>query len=112
MKVSDASTGNLIGYLVDISIDGFKLDCDKPLTVGKDYRLYIELSPDIASKTSMIFTAKCVWVQPDNISPNAFKLGFQISSIAPADATIFQRMFEKYAESKPHQEDNRGSFRQ
>jgi|WetSurMetagenome_2_1015567.scaffolds.fasta_scaffold907384_2 hypothetical protein len=106
MKVTDAITGNLIGYLVDISASGFKLDSEKPLPVRKEFRLHLDLTGDIASKSSLVFTARSVWSQPDHIDPTAFKAGFQIVSIGSSDAVIFQRMFERYASSKPRTNQN------
>ncbi len=111
MKVTEAATGNLVGYLADISTGGFKLDSEKELVIGREYRLQIDLTPDIANKTSMLFSAKCMWIQPDNVNPNAFKVGFKITQMAPSDAIIFQRMFEKYALAKPNRT-KLGSYRQ
>jgi tryptophanyl-tRNA synthetase len=109
MKVTDAATGNLIGYLVDISTGGFKLDSEKSVPVGKDFRLHLELTGDIANKSSLIFSARSIWCQPDPIDPTAFKVGFQIIGLGSGDATIFQRMYEKYAASKPNRNQNYGS---
>jgi tryptophanyl-tRNA synthetase len=109
MKVTDAATGNLIGYLVDISTGGFKLDSEKAVPVGRDFRLHLELSGEIANKSSLIFSARSIWCQPDPIDPTAFKVGFQIVGLGSGDSIIFQRMYEKYAASKPNHNQNYGS---
>jgi tryptophanyl-tRNA synthetase len=109
MKVTDAATGNLIGYLVDISTGGFKLDSEKAVPVGRDFRLHLELSGDIANKSSLIFSARSIWCQPDAIDPTAFKVGFQIVGLGSGDSIIFQRMYEKYAASKPNHNQNYGT---
>jgi hypothetical protein len=109
MKVTDAATGNLIGYLVDISTSGFKLDSSKPIPIGKEFRLHLDLTGDIANKSSLIFSARSVWSTPDPIDPLAFKVGFQIVAMGSGDAIIFQRMYEKYAASKPNRNQNYGS---
>jgi hypothetical protein len=96
MQVVDDTTKQTIGYLSDISTGGFKLDCDKRLPVGQDFRLSIQLNSEIADKTSMIFIARAKWCSPDHIDPTAFNVGFEIVNIAPGDMVIFQRMFEKY----------------
>jgi hypothetical protein len=111
MKVTDAATGKLVGYLVDISTGGFKLDSEKPIPVGKEFRLHLDLSGDIANKSSMVFTARSIWSQPDNIDPTGFKVGFQIVAMGTSDAVIFQRMYERYALSKPNRNQNYGSVR-
>jgi hypothetical protein len=96
MQVTDDITKQLVGYLSDISTGGFKLDCDKQLPIGQDYRLSIQLTAEIADKTSMIFIARTKWCHPDHIDPTSFNVGFEIINMSPSDALIFQRMFEKY----------------
>jgi hypothetical protein len=96
MQVTDDITKQLVGYLSDISTGGFKLDCDKQLPIGQDYRLSIQLTAEIADKTSMIFIARTKWCHPDHIDPTSYNVGFEIINMSPNDALIFQRMFEKY----------------
>ena len=96
MQVTDDITKQLIGYLSDISTGGFKLDCDKRVAVGQDFRLSIQLTSEIADKTSMAFIARSKWCRPDHIDPTSFNVGFEIINMAPSDMLIFQRMFEKY----------------
>jgi len=96
MQVKDEATKQVVGYLSDISTGGFKLDCPQRLPTGQDFRLLIELTSDIADKTSMIFIARCKWCHPDHIDPTSFNVGFEIVNMAPSDMIIFQRIFEKY----------------
>ena len=94
--VTDDLTKQLVGYLSDISTGGFKLDSPKEIRPGQDFRLQIELTADIADKTSMVFIARSKWSHRDHVDPNTFNVGFEIINISPSDMAIFQRMFEKY----------------
>ncbi len=96
MQVTNDITKELLGYLSDISTGGFKLDSQNQIPPGQDFRLHIELTPDIADKNSMIFIARSRWCHRDHIDPNTFNVGFQIVNMAPGDLVIFQRMFDKY----------------
>lgn len=96
MPVTDDLTKQLVGYLSDISTGGFKLDSPKEIRPGQDFRLQIELTADIADKTSMVFIARSKWSHRDHVDPNTFNVGFEIINISPSDMAIFQRMFEKY----------------
>ncbi len=96
MQVLDASTAKLMGHLSDISAIGFKLDCQAAVPLGKDFQLYINLSKEIADKTTMSFIARSKWCKQDPIDPTTFVVGFQLINISPGDQAIFQRMFEKY----------------
>ncbi len=96
MQVTNDITKELLGYLSDISTGGFKLDSQKQIPPGQDFRLHIELTPDIADKNAMVFIARSRWCRPDHIDPNTFNIGFEIVNMAPGDLVIFQRMFDKY----------------
>lgn len=97
MQVKDEGTKQVIGYLSDISSGGFKLDCPKNIPPGQDFRMHIDLTPDLgAEQTAVVFIARSKWTHPDYVDPNTFNVGFEIVNIAPSDMLIFQRMFEKY----------------
>jgi len=96
MRVLEASTDELVGYLSDISTTGFKLDSQKPLRLNQDYRLKIELTSEIADKTALIFLARSKWCRPDYVDPSTYNVGFEIVNMSSGDLEIFTRMFEKY----------------
>jgi len=96
MQVTDEMNKQLIGYLSDISTGGFRLDCPKQIALGRDIRMHIELTPEVADKNSMVFVARSKWCRPDHVDPNTYNVGFEIINMAPSDMVIFQRMFEKF----------------
>jgi hypothetical protein len=96
MQVTDDLSKQLIGYLSDISTTGFRLDSPKQIPAGKDFRMHIDLTPDVADKHSMVFIARSKWCHPDHVDPNTYNVGFEIINMAPSDMEIFQRMFDKY----------------
>lgn len=100
MQVLDASTTKLVGHLADISDQGFKLDSQHAIPAGKDFRLYINLSRDIADKTLLTFAARSKWCKPDLYDLTSYVVGFEIVNMLPADHIIFHRMFEKYGAKK------------
>ncbi len=96
MQVKEEGTKQVIGYLSDISSGGFKLDCPKNIQPGQDFRMHLDLTPDLSDQTSMVFIARSKWTHPDFVDPNTYNVGFEIINISPSDMIIFQRMFEKY----------------
>lgn len=100
MRVVDDISLQPIGYLSDISATGFRLDCQKELPLNRDYRLRLDLTSDIANKATMSFIARTKWCQQDRLDPLVYNVGFELIHIAPADAEIFQRIFEKYGSSE------------
>ena len=100
MQVTDELSKKLIGYLTDISTGGFRLDTSKQIAAGQDFRMQIQLTPDVADKNSMSFVARSKWCHPDHVDPNTYNVGFEIIQMASGDMMIFQRMFDKYGAEK------------
>jgi hypothetical protein len=100
MRVMDNGTNELVGYLSDISPRGFKLDCLKLLTVGKDYTLRLDLTSEVSDRLFIVFVANVKWSRQDPFDPNSFIVGFQITNIAPRDEEIFNRILEKYGKTE------------
>ena len=96
MLVRDDTTGELVGHWADISPSGFRLETLNPVPQNKDFRFRIDLSSEIARKSSMVFSARSRWCQKDPLDPNLYEVGFQISPLPPDDSMIFKSMFEKY----------------
>jgi hypothetical protein len=96
MRVLDNTAHEHIGYLSDISTRGFKLDSSHPIAANRDFSLRLDLTPEISEKPFIAFTARTKWTRPDPTDPNSFIQGFEIISIAPYDADIFQRIVDKY----------------
>jgi hypothetical protein len=96
MQVTNDLTQEVLGYLSDISTGGFKLDSQKPINPGQDFRVRIELTPEIADKSVMVFIVRSKWCHRDHIDPNSYNVGFEIINMTPSDMAIFQRMFDKY----------------
>ena len=97
MRVVDANTLELIGYLTQISAVGIQLDTEKPLPVDSRFRLRLDLNAEIANKTMMIFNGQTKWCQPDRTEPNSFNVGFEVTLLSRDDSLIFNRIIEKYA---------------
>jgi hypothetical protein len=96
MPVTNDMTKEVLGYLSDISTGGFKLDCQKQIKPGQDFRVRIELTSEIADKNVMVFVARSKWCHTDYIDPNSYNVGFEIVNMASGDMEIFQRMFDRY----------------
>ncbi len=96
MRLMHENTGELVGHLVNISREGFRLESLRPIPVNRDYPLRIELPRDITDKPYMVFVARSKWCKPDKIDPTLFDAGFEIVEMTPGDAEIFRMIFERY----------------
>jgi len=97
MRVLENSSLQLVGYLSDISPQGFQLECPRQIITNRDYSFRLELTPDLADKSFITLSARCRWTRPDEVDPTLNDAGFQIMGIFPYDNEIFQRMVMRYA---------------
>ncbi len=100
MQLSDATTRELIGHLADISTDGFKLDSVSPIPIDKEFRFHLELTPDVAEKPFMVFSAQSKWSQADPIDPFVYNTGFHLIKMHLADRKIFNRVRQIYGKKQ------------
>jgi len=113
MQLTDAKTKDVIGYLADISTGGFKLDSNEPIPTNQVFRFHFSLTPDVAQKPFMIFSAESKWCQRDPVDPFVYNTGFHLIEMHPEDREIFNRVLELYGtdkSSKPPLSKNRGHW--
>jgi hypothetical protein len=97
MLVLDATTRQTVGHLLDVTPMGLLIDSPKSLPLEKDFRLLLDLTPDVANKSTVVFSARSKWCRRDEIEPSLFDIGFSIVGISAGDAAILQHLSEKYA---------------
>ena len=90
MRVTDNYTHELLGYLTEISLGGFRLDSSKALKVKKDYTVRLEFTSGVADKAYVVFVARTKWIRPDPVIPGEYILGFKIVSISPGEKEVYQ----------------------
>lgn len=61
MPVIDRDSGNLIGYLTDITVDGGMIQTDAPLEEGQQLSLRIESAEPIEGDAYIDVDGRCVW---------------------------------------------------
>jgi hypothetical protein len=94
-RVFDVATGNLLGHLVDITPAGAMLISERALPVGDDFRLKMELSPEVARQADLEFDARSVWCQQD-VNPQFYNTGFRLAAMTPESEAIVKRIVEVY----------------
>ena len=100
MRVMNENTGELVGHLADISIGGFKLESQRPISKNTEFPLRIELSSDISDKTFIVFIANSKWCQPHLIDASLYNVGFQIVDMSSDDLESFKKIYEMYGSEK------------
>jgi len=98
--VLDRKTEQMIGCLVDISRQGFRLASEKEIKVGGILQLKLVLPAEFSGSRYITFDATCVWSkQEKNGSVN--NLGFKFVNIARSevrrvDSLLRSSLFREY----------------
>jgi hypothetical protein len=110
MRVMNENTGELVGHLADISISGFKLESQRPISKNTEYPLRIELSSDISNKPFIVFIASSKWCQPHLIDTTLYNVGFQIVNMNDDDLESYQKIFDVYGSQKIEQKSTNANY--
>ena len=94
-RVSDAITGRQVGNLLNITVGGAMVLCEKPIEPQTVMELHIELPDGIAEKSELVITATSVWHQPD-INPEFYDVGLRFQEVTPEDQEIIQVLVKEY----------------
>jgi hypothetical protein len=109
LPVTDPATSRMLGVVMDLSPEGFKLDSVEKTLVGEVKRFYIDLPDEIAPQPARVFTGRSRWCHPDYIDPTSFTVGYEFLNISDENAAFFQRLFETYGTKSSESQDYNAS---
>ncbi len=79
LSVFEATTDELLGYLVDITPDGFMIMSENPPEVDRIYQVKVRLSTGKRPDKFLLLKAKSLWTRRDK-SAEYYDTGFQIQN--------------------------------
>jgi hypothetical protein len=95
-RVFDRNTGQVLGYLSDLTAVGAMIISDDPMATLVDVSLRFDLpDPPLFSTDHLNIEARVAWCQPD-IDPAFFNIGFEFKETTPEQAHIIEDMIEAY----------------
>jgi hypothetical protein len=95
-RVFDRTTGQVLGYLSDLTAVGAMIISDDPMSTLVDVSLRFDLpDPPLFSTDHLNIEARVAWCRPD-IDPAFFNIGFEFKEITPEQAHIIEEMIEAY----------------
>jgi len=89
LKVFDADKNELIGNLVDITVNGMMLISEEPIELTKVFNLKIILPRKIQGKEEFLVEAKSMWSKND-INPVLYDSGLQFSKLNNQEKDIVE----------------------
>ena len=95
LKVLDEGTGELFGYMVDVTNEGIMLTSEQPIEIETDFQLKMILPAEIEGKNELSFSAKSKWSEKDSES-DFYNTGFQYIELSPDDMRIVEQLIKNY----------------
>jgi len=94
-RVFNRKTGEILGYLGNITPEGAMVISENPLETDALYSLAMSIPEDLYGKSTLTFEAQSVWCKPD-IDPNFYNTGFRLLDLAEDDIAIVNQIIEDY----------------
>lgn len=94
LEVFDATTGEQLGNLVDITTRGCKLVSRKPIPIDQSMTLKIVLPDDYYSEKELVFEARSVWSAND-VNPDFYDSGFEVPHLGLEERKMIRRLIER-----------------
>jgi len=95
LRTFDRNSGEILGHLVDITIEGMMLISEIPLETPKLHHLRMKLPSAIQGSCNIEFDCDSVWSRPD-MNPEFYNTGFRIRSIDAVEAERIQQLIYEY----------------
>lgn len=94
LKVNDLDRGEILGHLVDVSLNGLMLISSDPIDVNRVFQVSLELPDGIDDGQAALFGAESLWREVSN-EPGKSWVGFQIIDISPENAEKVRRLIDE-----------------
>jgi hypothetical protein len=95
LKVLESNTQKHLGYIIDVSEEGFKLLSEEHIPIGSELTCTLYLPEDIEGFKELSFKATACWSGKD-INPNYYISGYHIDEIEPDGDTIISLIIYHY----------------
>jgi len=94
-RIYDRQSGQPLGNVADITLEGAMVISNHPLPTGEDYQLRLDLPEHIFGTDYLDLEGKSIWCQPD-IDPDFYNTGFKLQNVTKEEAHIIEQIIKKY----------------
>jgi hypothetical protein len=100
LQVFERASELMLGYMMNVTPDGFMLLSDKPLEVGRTWALRLNLPVEIMGKRQMEVEGKSAWCRPD-ANPDFYNIGFQILHPSWDEMMVIEQLVDDFGMNEP-----------
>ena len=95
LKVTENDSAEHIGFMIDISEEGFKLLSEKEIPMGTELVCKVHLPDELEGARDLTFKARSCWVGKD-VNPDYFASGYHIDEMEPSGETVIALIMRNY----------------
>jgi hypothetical protein len=99
LQFVNVKTGELVGSLADISLDGFRLESTRPIQLQVNFVFRVDVPREVCERPYIQVTARSRWGKPDPIDGRLYHTGFEIVSIDAGDERAVEQIIARYGSS-------------
>jgi hypothetical protein len=98
-KVHVVNPKSLLGYLVDLTLGGARVEGEHSAEVNQKMTISIEFPADLPDIPSapIALAARVARCAPSDESPTLFNLGFEFVNLTPEQTKVIEAIIERYA---------------
>jgi len=93
LRVFNAETNQLLGYLVDLTPEGIMLMSEEPVEKGEKFKLRMDLPEEYSDRAKIEFDAESVWTSTD-VNPDFYDTGFKFSNVSHEERLIIEDIID------------------
>lgn len=94
LEVLDDTSGELLGHLVDLTVEGLKLISKNEIKAGKNFSLKMIMPEEYSRERFVRFKATSMWSRPD-VNPDFFATGFKAPSLDTTARNLFMDLINQ-----------------
>ncbi len=95
LQISEQGTSKHLGYLVDVSMEGFKLLSEEPIAIGTELLCVLRLPEVFNDRNRISFMARTCWCRKD-VNPEYYVSGYNIEEIEPDGPDVISLIIHYY----------------
>ncbi len=100
LRVYDAQSGALLGYMADLNTKGFMVTGDRQLGKGKTLLEKVDLPQNMKGPRRLEIKARVKWSKPDTDS-RFFRTGFRLLAPAEKDEKVLGELIQNFLYQEP-----------
>jgi len=96
LEVYDLDSGQLLGRLADITVQGMLLLSESPIVPEHTYKCRMVLPAEILGRGNILFDATCMWSRKA-LNEDFFEAGFRSLIADPGDIDAIEMLIQRFA---------------